>query len=182
MEGIGRTPRGGFIDQNDRPIELIFKLYPWEFMLREPYAKNLVMRAGAVAGAAVEGGAVQQGHTAAAVGAAPGAPEPAGELFRGRCGGGSSLGGAVVRKPLFSREGANVTMVVGGNAVDQGEGPYGAEGFVRQAVATLPKFQENYAAIGSWIAGGKPCGLSVREELGPITKNTSRFLPHAIVG
>ena len=68
------------------------------------------------------------------------------------------------------------------NAVDQGEGPYGAEGFVRQAVATLPKFHDNYAAIGSWIAGGKPCGLSVREELGPITRNTSRFLPHAIVG
>ena len=42
-----------------------------------------------------------------------------------------------------------------GNAVDQGEGPYGAEGFVRQAVATLPKFQDNYAAIGSWIAGGQ---------------------------
>jgi len=38
-------------------------------------------------------------------------------------------------------------------AVDQDEGPYGAEGFVRQAVATLPRFEENYAAIGSWIAG-----------------------------
>ena len=42
--------------------------------------------------------------------------------------------------------------------------------------------QENYAAIGSWIAAGKPCGLSVREDFSPITKNTSRFLPHAIVG
>jgi glutathionylspermidine synthase len=87
-----------------------------------------------------------------------------------------------VRKPIYSREGANVTMVVKGQAVDQDEGPYGAEGFVRQSIATLPKFGENYAAIGSWIAGGKPCGLSVREELTPITKNTSRFLPHAIVG
>jgi glutathionylspermidine synthase len=94
----------------------------------------------------------------------------------------SELGDSYVRKPIYSREGANVTMVVGGQAIDQDQGPYGAEGFVRQAVATLPKFQDNYAAIGSWLAGAKPCGLSVREELTPITKNTSRFLPHAIVG
>ena len=53
---------------------------------------------------------------------------------------------------------------------------------VRAFRATLPRFGENYAAIGSWIASGKPCGLSVREDLSPITKNTSRFLPHAIVG
>ena len=87
-----------------------------------------------------------------------------------------------MRKPLYSREGSNVTIMVGGQAVDQDEGPYGEEGFVRQAVATLPRYAENYAAIGSWIAAGKPCGLSVREDVSPITKNTSRFLPHAIVG
>ena len=51
-----------------------------------------------------------------------------------------------------------------------------------QAVATLPHYDGNYAALGSWIAAGQPCGLSVREDVSPITKNTSRFLPHAIVG
>jgi glutathionylspermidine synthase len=40
----------------------------------------------------------------------------------------------------------------------------------------------NYAVLGSWIVQGKPCGLSVREDLEPITKNASRFLPHAIIG
>ena len=73
-------------------------------------------------------------------------------------------------------------VVVDGAAGDRDDGPFGEEGFIRQAVATLPRYQENYAAIGSWIAAGKPCGLSVREDLRPITKNTSRFLPHAIVG
>jgi glutathionylspermidine synthase len=72
--------------------------------------------------------------------------------------------------------------VVAGQAIDQDEGPYGEEGFVRQGVATLAHYEGNYAAIGSWIAAGKPCGLSVREDVSPITKNTSRFLPHAIVG
>ena len=35
--------------------------------------------------------------------------------------------------------------------------------------------------VGSWVVGGVPCGLSVREDASPITKNTSRFLPHAII-
>ena len=46
----------------------------------------------------------------------------------------------------------------------------------------LQSICENYAALGSWFAAGQPCGLSMREDLSPITKNTSRFLPHAIVG
>ena len=48
---------------------------------------------------------------------------------------------------------------------------------VADSVTLKPAF-----ALGSWIAAAKPCGLSVREDASPITKNTSRFLPHAIVG
>jgi glutathionylspermidine synthase len=92
------------------------------------------------------------------------------------------LGNSYVRKPLYSREGANVDLIVGGESVDSDTGPYGAEGFVRQAIAPLPQFDGNYVVLGSWIAAGAPCGLSVREDASPITKNTSRFLPHAIVG
>ena len=66
--------------------------------------------------------------------------------------------------------------------LDADSGPYGAEGYVRQAIAPLPQFAGNYAVLGSWIAAGKPCGLSVREDASPITKNTSRFVPHAIIG
>src|SRR5262249_30250944 len=32
MADIGRTPKGQFVDRDDRPIELAFKLYPWEGM------------------------------------------------------------------------------------------------------------------------------------------------------
>lgn len=35
--------------------------------------------------------------------------------------------------------------------------------------------------IGSWLVDHAPCGLSVREDANPITGNTSRFLPHAIL-
>jgi glutathionylspermidine synthase len=51
-----------------------------------------------------------------------------------------------------------------------------------QALAPLPAFDGNYAVLGSWFAVGLPAGLSVREDCGGITKNSSRFVPHAIVG
>jgi glutathionylspermidine synthase len=91
------------------------------------------------------------------------------------------LGDSYVRKPLYSREGGNVEMIVAGTMVDADAGPYGAEGFIRQAIAPLPQFAGNHVVLGSWMAAGAPCGLSVREDASPITKNTSRFLPHAII-
>ncbi len=42
-------------------------------------------------------------------------------------------------------------------------------------------FDGNYTVLGSWFAAGAPCALSVREGPTAITKNISRFLPHAIV-
>jgi glutathionylspermidine synthase len=181
MDSIGRNPRGGFVDQNDKPIELIFKLYPWEWMFREQFGAYLAGSPTRWIEPPWKAVISNKGILPLLWAMYPRHPNLLPAYFEDDPKA-AELGDSYVRKPIYSREGANVTMVVGGQAVDQDEGPYGAEGFVRQAVATLPKFQENYAAIGSWIAGGKPCGLSVREELTPITKNTSRFLPHAIVG
>jgi glutathionylspermidine synthase len=86
-----------------------------------------------------------------------------------------------VRKPLFSREGANVALVSAGTTLAAQEGPYGAEGYIRQAFAPLPNFSGQYPVLGSWLVDHRPCGLSIREDENPITGNTSRFLPHAIL-
>jgi glutathionylspermidine synthase len=93
----------------------------------------------------------------------------------------ASLGTSYVRKPLYSREGANIALVSDGRTIVQQEGPYGAEGFIRQALAQLPRFSNQYPVIGSWLVDHTPCGLSIREDENPITGNTSRFLPHAIL-
>jgi glutathionylspermidine synthase len=61
------------------------------------------------------------------------------------------------------------------------DGPYGGEGFVRQAFASLAHFDGQYPVLGSWLVDHKPCGLSIREDESPITGNNSRFLPHAIL-
>ena len=67
MDGIGRTPRGGLIDENNRPIELIFKLYPWEWMFREQFGAYLGVRRRADR-AAMAGDPVRQGHPASRCG------------------------------------------------------------------------------------------------------------------
>jgi Glutathionylspermidine synthase preATP-grasp len=55
-----------------------------------------------------------------------------------------------VRKPLYSREGAVALVTEGVTLVEQ-QGPYGAEGFIRQAYASLPNFSGQYPVIGSWL-------------------------------
>ena len=94
----------------------------------------------------------------------------------------SALSGGHVRKPLFSREGANVEWVEPDGRRYAVEGPYGSEGHVLQALHPLPCFAGNYTVIGSWVVRGEPAGMGIREDTTPVTRDTSRFLPHAIVG
>ena len=92
----------------------------------------------------------------------------------------SDLGGAFVKKPIFGREGHNVT-VVGPGVFDTAGGDYGGEGFVWQAYQPLPVFDGNHALVGSWVIEGKPAGIGMREDERRITHNNSRFVPHYFV-
>jgi glutathionylspermidine synthase len=180
MSDIGKTSAGAFVDLENRPLELAFKLYPWEWMLREEF------------GASLPGASTQWVEPPwKAILSSKGILPLLWEMFPRHPNllpayfeddeAAASLGASYARKPLYSREGANIALVVGGETIDSDSGPYGSEGYVRQAIAPLPCFDGNYAVLGSWLAGGKPCGLSIREDVSPITKNTSRFLPHAII-
>jgi glutathionylspermidine synthase len=180
IEDVGRNSTGQFVDEDDRQIEPLFKLYPWEWMTREAF------------GASLPGSATQfveppwkmvlsnKGILPLLWEVYPDHPNLLPAYFDDDPKAGT-LGASYVRKPLYSREGANIELIRNGRAVDKDDGPYGAEGYVRQAIAELPQFDGNYTVLGSWFAAGAPCGLSVREDLSPITKNNSRFLPHAIV-
>ena len=181
MEDIGRSPKGAFVDLADKPIELLFKLYPWEWMFREQFGASLAGAPTRFVEPPWKAILSNKGILPLLWAMFPRHPNLLPSYFEDDAKA-AELGNSFVRKPLYSREGANVSIVVGGEAIDQDAGPYGAEGFIRQAVATLPRFGDDYAAIGSWFAAGAPCGVSVREDASPITKNTSRFLPHAIVG
>lgn len=94
----------------------------------------------------------------------------------------AALGLSFVKKPLYSREGANILMVRDGAVLERDEGPYGGEGHVRQALAELPAFDGRHALVGSWIVGDAPAGLCLREATRRITTDRARFVPHLIEG
>ena len=178
---IGKTAKGVFVDLNEQPIALAFKLYPWEWMMREAFGDSLPGAPTQWVEPPWKAILSSKGILPLLWAMFPKHPNLLPAFFDDDVEA-KQLGNSYVRKPLYSREGANVDLIVGGESVDSDTGPYGAEGFVRQAIAPLPQFDGNYVVLGSWIAAGAPCGLSVREDASPITKNTSRFLPHAIIG
>ena len=84
------------------------------------------------------------------------------------------------KKPVFSREGANVELYRYGVLLEKSEGEYGKEGYIYQEYVDVPSFLGN-PVLGSWIVGGEACGLGIRETSSRITDNMSRFVPHIIV-
>jgi len=180
IEDVGWRDDGGFVDLDNRDIELVFKLYPWEWMFHDEFGGRLIEAPTRWIEPPWKAVLSNKGILPLLWEMFPGHPNLLPAFFEDDPNA-AQLGTSYVRKPLYSREGANVTLVSAGATLVQQEGPYGAEGFVRQALAPLPNFSDQYPVVGSWLVDHTPCGLSIREDENPITGNTSRFLPHAIL-
>ncbi len=163
-----------FVDLDEKPIQTLFKLYPWEMLLKEefgpagldfmhktqwiePIWKMMFSNKGLLA-------ILWEMH-------------PNHELLLPAYLDGPRELRDYVRKPLLSREGANIQLVQGGEKT-QTYGPYGGEGFVFQAVAPIADFDGKRPVLGSWMIDQDPAGMGIREADGPITNNLSRFVPH----
>ena len=180
IEDIGLRDDGSFVDLDDRSIELVFKLYPWEWMFHDAFGARLADAPTRWIEPPWKAILSNKGILPLLWEMFPDHPNLLPAFFEDDPNA-AELGASFVRKPLYSREGANVALVSGGVTVVEQQGPYGAEGFIRQALAPLPNFSRQYPVLGSWLIDHTPCGLSVREDENPITGNTSRFLPHAIL-
>ena len=179
IEQIGLLSDGRFCDAESVPISALFKLYPWEWMFRERYADALAGARCRFVEPPWKALLSNKGLLAYLWEMAPGHPNLLPAFFEGDPQA-SALGRRYVRKPLLSREGANVTLMSDGAVLDSDDGPYGREGFVLQEAAAIPSFAGRYPVLGSWLVASQPCGLGIREDATPITKNTSRFVPHII--
>ena len=165
-----------FLDLENEPITNIFKLYPWEWLAKEQFGSNVL----------------QDSNKAFWI-------EPAWKMILSN----KAILPVLwelypdneyllpayfdehelkdyVKKPILSREGANIEMVKHYGTIEKTAGEYGAEGFIYQQLFELPEFDDNYPVIGSWIIGQQPAGLGIREAKTLITDNKSRFVPHLI--
>jgi glutathionylspermidine synthase len=176
---IGIDAQGRFTDLQDRVIERCFKLYPWEFMLREPFAQQLIPSGDVFIEPAWKAVLSNKGLLPLLWQRHPRHPNLLAAYFPDDAQAGDL--NEFVRKPLLSREGENVTITRNGEVFAQAEGEYGEEGFVIQAYAPLFASEGGYAVLGSWMVGDRACGLAVREDRSPITANLSRFIPHFVL-
>jgi glutathionylspermidine synthase len=180
IEDIGLRDDGSFVDLDDRSIELVFKLYPWEWMFHDAFGARLADAPTRWIEPPWKAILSNKGILPLLWEMFPDHPNLLPAFFEDDPNA-AELGASFVRKPLYSREGANVALISDGVTMVEQQGPYGAEGFIRQALAPLPNFSRQYPVLGSWLIDHTPCGLSIREDENPITGNTSRFLPHAIL-
>lgn len=180
IDEIGTREQGPFLDNADKPIATLFKLYPWEWLLDEAFGQAPAMKTTRFIEPPWKTILSNKGMLPLLWEMAPGHPNllPA---FYDDDEKREALGNRFARKPFHSREGANITLVDGDAVLDRDSGPYGYGAFIRQALVELPVFDGNYPVIGSWVIGTKACGIGIREDKSRITKNTSRFIPHAII-
>ena len=181
IEAVGLARDGRFVDAEGGPLEALFKLYPWEWMFADAFGPFV----GAAPTRFVEppwkAVLSNKGLLAHLWALAPGHPNLLPAYFEADPAK-AALGRTFVRKPLYSREGANILIVRDGVVLERDEGPYGGEGCVRQALAELPVFDGRHALVGSWIVGDEPAGLCMREGGRRITTDRARFVPHLIDG
>ncbi len=179
LQDIGWNPdRLCFVDLDENQISSIFKLYPWEAMLSEEFGPH----------------ALETYHQTTWI-------EPIWKLLLSNKGilpilwqlypnhplllpaffenhGDRGTLTAYARKPLHSREGANISLVRPGTPAIETAGPYAAGPFIRQALAPEASFDQRYPVLGLWMIDQECSGLGIRESAGPITDNLSSFIPH----
>jgi glutathionylspermidine synthase len=173
IEDIGwDAGREAYVDLEGEAIETLFKLYPWEWMLREEFGAHVAGSGTRFVEPLWKSLLSCKGILPVLWELYPGHPNLLPAYFEpGRL-------DAFVKKPLYSREGANIELHAGGRVLTGAPGDYGAEGFVYQGAAAMREFGGRYPVIGAWIVGREPAGMCIREDRAPITTNMSNFVPH----
>jgi len=165
-----------FVGPDDGPLGAIFKLYPWEWMVREPFGQHIGKDRTMWIEPPWKMVLSNKGILPVLWELYPRHPYLLEANFLG-----PGLMMSWVKKPLLGREGANITLHQPGKDVET-PGDYGAEGFIYQDCAPLQTFDGKYPVIGSWIIGHEEGnaagGIGIREGDTPITTNTSQFVPH----
>jgi glutathionylspermidine synthase len=166
------TRSSELVDGELAPVRSLFKLYPWEGLLLDELAPvlpgarvrwlepawKMILSNKAILPILWE---LFPGHPNLLAASRDPLPEP------------------WVRKPLFGREGNNVTVSAPGAEVTT-PGPYVDRGYIYQTYAELGSHDGLRPVVGGWIVGDDYAGLGIRETETYVTNDEARFVPHVI--
>jgi glutathionylspermidine synthase len=154
-----------FVDLDGTAIPLLFKLYPWEWLITEPFGRYLPGNGMALCEPPWKMILSNKAILPLLWELYPGHKNLLPAYFTP-----PQRSGTFVEKPFFSREGEGIRV---GNDFSHGK-----QNAVYQEYRPLPDYDGNYPVIGSWIIGDVAAGMGIREDRTPITNNLSRFVPH----
>lgn len=164
-----------FTNMNEEAITTIFKLYPWEMLIREEFGLHMTRQPWDMVEPAWK-------MILSNKGILPILWElfPNHENLLPAYWSSAPLGGNYVEKPMLAREGADVKIIKDGKVAVEGvkRGYDEMARSIYQAYLPLPKFDGMTPIIGSWVVGGRSVGMGIREDVSEVTGNTSRFIPH----
>jgi glutathionylspermidine synthase len=181
-----------FVDLDNHALTTLFKLYPWEWMLNEPFAEQALSTLPPASPLQQYGPRKDRRMWGSMLWIEPiwkmlwsnkallailWELNPGHELLLPAYLDGPRELTSYVRKPFFGREGGGIAVVREGSVVLgslEGE----AQRCVWQALAPMATGGGKTAVFGSWLVDGEPAGMGVRESVGPVTNNTSCFVPH----
>ncbi|MFD6249408.1 glutathionylspermidine synthase family protein [Streptomyces roseolus] len=171
-----------FVDEKLRFIRSCFKLYPWEWLVTDPFGKHVLstLDNGGSTGTTcwIEPAWKMLLSNKALLAVLwelyPGHPNLLPAYLDGPRELAATTGWAA--KPLLGREGAGVTLHEPGSEVAVRDEPC-----CYQGLAPLPDFDGNRTLLGAWVVEDEAAGLGIRESAGPVTDEYARFLPHVIL-
>jgi glutathionylspermidine synthase len=177
MDDIGWDEKFSvFRDVQDLPMKNLFKLYPWEWMVSDEFGEKILRDQNRMLFIEPAWKMILSNKALLPLlwELFPHHPLLLPAYFK------PDTLSEYVKKPLLSREGANIDIVSNHHLVCRTDGLYGKGQFIYQEFFPLPEFDGNHPVIGSWVIGGEPAGMGIRESNTLITDNLSRFIPHVI--
>lgn len=173
MSDIGFTSGDEMVGNRDTDkIKYWFKLYPWEWLMYEPFAQKLAKNLGKIGIIEPSWKVLLSNKRILTVlhKLFPDHPNilPSWDYQR-------KIDLDLISKPCFGREGKNITM----NSVST-SGPYDGPRVWQRRANTFNG--ETYNIIGSWVVGSESAGMIIREDDTPIVMANSRIVPHVIRG
>ncbi|GAB7192854.1 glutathionylspermidine synthase family protein [Kineococcus sp. NUM-3379] len=181
MEDIGWWQEARrFVDTDGEPIEVCFKLYPWEWMVAERFGPLLDDPSAGVAWIEPMWKMLLSSKTllVALWEEFPGHPMLLPAWLEEPAPGSAEARHGYVSKPVFGWEGAGVRIVTGGRVEETPARHTRGQHLVHQRYTELPVLDGNHAVVGSWVVGGHAAGIGVRESTSRITDLSARFVPH----
>lgn len=180
IEDINISNDFQLLDQDNEYIQSLFKYYPWEIMVTEENGINIpkmktsflepawkyILTSKAILPILWQ---KYKGHP----NLLPSYFEDDKDKYE--------LSSNYVVKPIYSREGSNVTIFKDGIISSEVKGPYAHHKKIYQRFCDIPCFNGRWTVLGGWVINHRASALSIRETTSEITDNWSYFTPHIVL-